>query len=144
MPTLDNYSLSNYGLGGIPEKYATGEITGRTGTAAGTYFKPGGDPTQALSYVTVNYNFGFVPRIINIMIKNPADSNYSAITQYLKDYKNARNFSYCISRHGGGGYETEVYTSPTTGVFFYVNESGFRLHFGAGNPPYPLVWEAWG
>lgn len=143
MPMLDNYLLGTHLLGGPSKKYAKGEISTRQGTSAGVYFKEARE-TPLLSYATVNYNFGFVPKIINIMIKDPTDTSYSAVTQYLKEYKNARGFSYCISRYGGGGYETEVHTSPTTGVFFYVNESGFRLQFGVSNPPYPLVWEAWG
>lgn len=132
MPTLDNYSLSNYGLGGF-DKGAPLELldSGTTVTTAGQYnavnFDNEGAQGGTFHIQVDNRKFGRVPKLITLRRSG------SLVGIYVRDVKNSFGNSLVTW--------TSIY-SAVTGSPFYVTDTSFRLPTTSGSTTFN--WEVYG
>lgn len=131
MPTLDNYSLGNYGLGGFDkdaplELLSSGSLVSSTGSGYNVY-KFDNQAQNGTTYSCyVVRSFAKVPKFI-IIKRNGATE-----ALYARDMKN----SY--------GNSLVVFSSFYSAVMgdWYVTTSGFFLPSAGANVTF--TWEAWG
>lgn len=147
MPTLDNFSLSNYGLGGPAPlmKYATGVST--PGAATLNFVPATGGSIN--SYYILVTGLPFRPTRIIIRRRDPSSS--IGMTMYNKDSvampadANGSYYNLGTTYFSGNGYLFRVY--EITGASFnsagQVTDNGFRLPAPVGGGV-ECTWEAWG
>ncbi|WP_124117069.1 hypothetical protein [Paenibacillus xylanexedens] len=127
MPTLDNFSLSNYGLSGPNGvKYDTGTALISTGQLS---FALTNGSISNFYYAQVS-GLSFKPKVI---VSLDADGNYAFI--YFDKTGNSPSGLYSLTANAN---YVKVNVSSS-----YVNETGFRLPavFGSGKQ---VTWEAYG
>lgn len=154
MPTLDNYSLSNYGLGGPGGvKYATGSVVTSTSQAS---FQDTGGNYRSLYYVRVLDAIPFRPTRIILRRKNHAVGElmltYNASLRDALPYngdQNNYNVANCplTGLSGSAGstvFAIKVFELPngTGDVGAYVTDRGFYMPYPISNTE--IIWEAYG
>lgn len=147
MPTLSNFSLGNYTLGGLTDgmmKYATGEVLSNAST--NTFNNTSGTFSAYALLVT-----GLAFRPTRIIIRSKTSNNVGMIV-YNRDTRGVTpdsgggnyNLATYINNNNGTGYIVQVYeiTGGSFNQMGQVTDTGFRL---PGNQPsHTYVWEAWG
>ncbi|MER2061426.1 MAG: hypothetical protein ABS894_00695 [Aerococcus urinaeequi] len=132
MPTLDNYSLGNYGLGGFDkdaplELLGSGSVTSSSGVFDVYRFDTGTQFGTSYHVTVTGQSFGKIPNII--LLKR------GTLTEgvYVRDAKNVGKASLITF---GGAY------GSVSDPYWYVNNTTFRLPVVSTANTY--TWEAWG
>ncbi|PYE49869.1 hypothetical protein HUB98_08980 [Paenibacillus barcinonensis] len=148
MPTLSNFSLGNYTLGGLTDgmmKYATGEVTSTTATLLFN------DVNSSFNAYVASVN-GLSFRPTRIILRNKSAPSNRGMIVYNKDTFGAQpssagtnyNLATYLTSNAGTGYIFKVYeiTGGSFNQVGQVTDSGFRLPVPSAGEVY--VWEIWG
>ncbi|MEK4109832.1 hypothetical protein NSQ20_06585 [Paenibacillus sp. FSL K6-1122] len=139
MPTLDNYSLSNYGLGGFdkdaPMKllYQSAAISSSSNTLSSLSFDQPQFAGPNFYYISEVNPTGVIPKMIIVR----RDIGVTTTSVFLRDVKNTSGYSLCFCSAAGGNF-----ISISTNATFYVTTNSIRLPVAVNSTNY--IWEAWG
>ncbi|OMF17060.1 hypothetical protein BK131_03545 [Paenibacillus amylolyticus] len=147
MPTLDNFSLGNYGLGGSsPIKFASGGPIAPSASNRNFAMDSG---NVGLVFLQVT-DLPFRPNRIIIRLINGAGSNVNSIYNFLSrsaaPTQEGTGYNFYTTGSGGSSWPIRVYEYSTGGIpsitsNAYITADSFLLPVTAGGAV-QYVWEA--
>ncbi|KAA8747307.1 MULTISPECIES: hypothetical protein [Paenibacillus] len=140
MPTLDNYSLGNYGLGGCDKDapmtllFQSGDVASSSSTLSSLSFDQPQFAGPNFYYISATNTTGVIPKMI--IVRRGIGTTTTSV--FLRDVKNASGYSLCFCSASGGNF----ISISTTFTGFFVTSSSIRLPVAINDTNYR--WEAWG